>query len=98
MADKRDMILPAEESIMEVATKVLEETKRFQTNLPELMKEFEDSWVLYKDGRVIAAFQTEDEAFRAGLETFGLDGGHIVIRVEPMDPIPLTAGIMFGLA
>lgn len=83
---------------MEVAAKVLEETKRFQANLPELMKELEGRWVLYKDGRVTAVFQTEDEAFKAGLETFGLDGGHIVICVEPMDPIPLSAGIMFGLS
>jgi hypothetical protein len=83
---------------MEVAAKVLEETKRFQADLPELMKKFRDLWVLYKDGRVEASFQSEDEAFKAGLEAFGLDGGHIVIRVEPMEPVPLTAGIMFGLA
>ncbi len=82
----------------DVSARVLEETKRFQANLPVLMRELEGRWVLYKDGRVIDVFQTEDEAFKAGLEKFGLDGAHIVIRVEPMDPVPLTAGIMFGIS
>ena len=81
-----------------LASKVHEETLRFRAALPVLMEEHNGRWVVYLDGEVKSAHDTEDEAFGAGLEEFGLFGGHVVALVREQEPVPLTAGIAFGLA
>jgi hypothetical protein len=81
----------------DAATKVLEETRRFEVDLPTLMKTFPGKWVIYMDGNVQETHETEEEAYSSALKRFGLHAGYIIIRVEPILPVPLTAGIIFGM-
>jgi hypothetical protein len=78
------------------ATRVLEETKRFRDALPDLLRSCPGKWVVFRDGEVHSIHDTEDSAFRAGVEAFGLRGGQVIAQVKPQKPIPLTAGILFG--
>ncbi len=82
----------------DVADKVLQETLRFREALPELLKEHAGKWVVFKDDRVQSVHETEHEAYRAGLEKFGRDGGHVVAQVIEQRPAPITAGVLFHVA
>ena len=75
--------------------KVLEETKRFWAVLPELLEKMPGRWVLFKDGLVVADFATKKEARRAGLVTFGLDGGQVIAQVRPNIPVVISAGASY---
>jgi hypothetical protein len=81
-----------------VADRVLEETRRFRDALPELLNEHAGKWVVFKDGRVVSVHKDEDEAYRAGLEKFGREGGHVIAPVIPDVPAPITAGVLFNVA
>lgn len=81
-----------------VADKVLEETLRFREALPELLKAHAGKWVVFKDGQVQSVHEREEEAYRAGLEKFGWDGGHVIAPVIEQRPAPVTAGVLFHVA
>jgi len=83
---------------MTVHDQVLAEMKRFEESLDSLMGEYRDKWVVFKDGKVLDAHDTEEEAYKAGIEFLGRDGGHVVAQVTPMITVPITAGVLYGLA
>lgn len=74
---------------------VLKETKRFEEALPELMKSISGKWVVFKDGEVQSIHDDTDEAYRSGVEKFGLNGGFIVGLVEPSSQVPISASALF---
>lgn len=80
------------------ADKVLQETLRFRAALPELLKDHPGKWVVFKDGQVQSVHDKEVEAYRAGLEKFGRNGGHVIAPVVEQKPAPVTAGVMFNVA
>jgi len=80
------------------AERVLEETIRFRESLPELLKEYPGKWIVFKDGQVQSVHENEEEAYRAGLERFGREGGHVVAPVVEQPPVPFTAGVLFSVA
>jgi hypothetical protein len=78
---------------------VLDEVKRFRAALPQLLTRYRDRWVVWKDGRVQSDHATLDEAYRAGLRKYGPKSGMVVKQVcDDPGPVPVTAGILFGLA
>jgi len=50
---------------------LLEEKKRFLKLLPELRKEHEGKWVLFKGGEAKSFYDTKEEAYKNGLTLFG---------------------------
>ncbi len=80
-----------------VAGRVLQETLRFREALPALLVEHAGKWVVFKGGQVQSVHETEDEAYRAGLEKFGRDGGQVIALVIEQRPAPVTAGALFNL-
>jgi hypothetical protein len=80
----------------EIERRVLEETERFRAALPELIKHHPGRWVVFRDGAVVSDHATEDEAYRAAVVRFGVQGGFVVAPVAHVEPTPITAGVMFG--
>jgi len=78
--------------------RVLQETLRFRAALPDLLKTHPGKWVVFRDGEVKSVHETEEEAYKAGLEKFGRDGGQVVAPVVEQPPIPITAGVLFNVA
>ena len=76
---------------------ILDETIRFRERLPELLPEYSGRWVVFRDGEVQSVHDSEDDAYRAGLQRFGREGGYIVVRVAEEKPTPVSAGSVFGL-
>lgn len=87
--------MSAPSSIDAVAAMVLEETRRFEAALPDLMTRYEGRWVVFKDGAVVSDHDTEEEAFLSSLERFGLEGGQVIAQVKPIRPRVLTAAVLF---
>lgn len=81
-----------------VNQKVLQETLRFRESLPSLLEEHAGKWVVFRDGEVQSLHDTEEAAYRAGLEKFGREGGHVVAQVIEQPPLPVTAGVLFNVA
>jgi hypothetical protein len=77
--------------------KVHEEMQRFRAELPRLLTEMKGKWVVFRDGQVQSVHDTEEAAYSAGLSKFGREGGHVVAQVAEEHPIPLNAGVVFGL-
>lgn len=69
--------------------------RRFQEALPGLLEQHRGRWVVFRDGQVVSAHDTEEEAYRAGLEAFGRHGGHVVAQVAEQRVVPLTAAVSF---
>lgn len=82
---------------MTTRDRVLEEMGRFRAALPELQKQHAGKWVVFRGGRVESFHDTEDEAYRSGMQTFGREGGQVIAQVKSEDPRPLTAGVVFGI-
>lgn len=78
--------------------RVLAEMGRFHAALPDLLTTIPGKWVVFRGGLVHSVHDDEDSAYAAGIEAFGVDGGHVVAPVEEVHPIPVTARILFGLA
>ena len=81
-----------------VRNRVQQEMARFRESLAELLNTHAGLWVVFREGRVCSAHETEQSAFEAGLREFGPDGGHLVIRVEEERATPVTASVVFGVA
>lgn len=78
--------------------RVRQETLRFREALPELLKTHGGKWVVFRDGEVKSVHESEEEAYQAGLERFGRDGGQVVVQVVEEPPFPITAGVLFNVA
>lgn len=76
---------------------VFEEFKRFEAALPTLLRQqnLNGRWVLFRHGTVHEAFDSRASAYAAGIQRFGGQGGHVVARVAPLTPRPLTAAACF---
>jgi hypothetical protein len=55
----------------------------FKENLPELVKSYEDKYVVIKDEKLLAAYDTFDEAFDETIKTEDL--GTFIIQLCSMD-------------
>lgn len=58
----------------------LDQWDLFVAQQPELLKRFRGKWVLFRDG-IAVPFGNEDEAYEAGVKTYGLTGDFIVAQV-----------------
>jgi hypothetical protein len=79
----------------EIADRVLDETRRFYEALPRLADRYRDRWVVFRDGQVQSDHPSEQQAYEAGVQTYGPKGGFVVARVAEVTPIPLTAAVAF---
>jgi hypothetical protein len=75
--------------------RVLDETRRFEAMLPELLARIPGRWVVFRDGRVWSEHADGASAYRAAVERFGEDGAFVVAPVREARPIPMTAAIGF---
>lgn len=82
----------------DLAARILDETLKFQAKLPELLPTLRGQWVVFRDGEVKSAHPGADAAYAAAVEQFGVEGGYVVAPVVEVNPTPVTAGILFGLA
>ena len=82
----------------EVYRKVESEMQAFKEALPRLMKTLSGRWVVFLDGQVQSDHITQDEAYRAALERYGLGAGYVIACVEPIEAKPITARALFGIA
>jgi hypothetical protein len=57
----------------DVESRLLEESELFHAQLPELLKEHAGEIALFKDGRLLATFESFELAFDAGVDRFGLE-------------------------
>lgn len=83
---------------MDVNKIVVRESKKLREKMSSLLSDHEGEWVLFRDGRAIAFFPTEDQAYAAGLQHFGLEGGFVVDLIQrDRGPTPITASVSFGV-
>ena len=77
-----------------------EEQAAFDAQLDELLKEHRGQVALFKDGKPVEFFSAHTDAYRAGLERFGLGVVFVVAPIEPPAHMPISiawqAGVMFG--
>ena len=68
------------------------EWRRYEKALPRLLRsKHKGRWIVFKDGRVQSAHDTEDEALISMWNRFGMEGGIVVNRVEKIKIIHLFA-------
>jgi len=82
--------------VLPVRQRVLAEAARFRAKLPVLLPRYSEQWVVFRDDEVVSAHATEEEAYVAGLDRFGPDGGHVVAVVREPERVILSAAIAFG--
>jgi len=82
---------------MSVHEKVLEESRILFDQMEQLREKYGGRWVVFKDGKVQSDHSTEKDAFVAAVESYGLDGEFVVDLIEPKDPVPITASVLYGL-
>ncbi len=79
-------------------TTVKDQFDKFTGELPRLLQgRFAGRWVVYLNG-VQKDFDDSDTAYRWAVESYGLDAGYVVARVEETEPQWLTAALAYGLA
>jgi hypothetical protein len=84
---------------MDARERVFAEMAKFHEALPELLREHQGKWIVFKDGAVQSLHDDEDSAYWAGLKAFGAQGGQVIVLVEEEGaPVPLTASLMFAIA
>jgi len=74
-----------------------QELKYFEDHKDELLKHYENQFVLIKDNSLVGAFTTEAEAHQAGIQKFGNQPFLIkkVVKEEEITHIPaLTLGLL----
>lgn len=62
------------------------EQRAFDAQLDALVREHEGEFVHFESGKPAAFFGTYDEAYRAGLDRFGLDSTFFVSEVKRREP------------
>lgn len=80
---------------MTTADRVREEMRRFLASLPRLKPLYADRWVVFRDGEVASVHDSEEDAYRAGLATFGRQGGHVIAKVADQAAVPLSAAAVY---
>lgn len=80
-----------------IRERVMAEAARFRAKIPQLLEDYRDMWVVFRDGAVVSAHADEETAYVAGLRQFGPGGGHVVAVVREPEPVLLSAAIAFGL-
>ena len=83
--------------VLPIRQRVLAEAARFRAKLPALLPRYSEQWVVFRDGEVVSAHTSEEEAYVAGLDRFGLDGGHVVAVVREPESVVLSAACLLGL-
>jgi hypothetical protein len=77
---------------------VVKENELLQAALPDLLKTLSGRWVVFKHGKVQSDYATEEEAYKAALAAYGLEGGFVVAVIEaPKGPRYISAMAAFGL-
>jgi len=71
---------------------ISEEKADFREQLTELLKEYRDKWVIFKDGKVIEAFDDKEVAYAKALDLFGLDEPFLIeiVQVEKLQPLSFS--------
>ena len=82
---------------MDARERVFAEAKRFRTALPSLLPTHGGRWIVFRDGQVASVHASQEEAYVAGLERFGLYGGHVVAEVRESEIIYVSAAAALGL-
>lgn len=80
-----------------ILARVAQESDRFRAEIPKLLAEYGGKWVVFRDGVVDSVHPDEESAYLAGLQRFGIGGGHVVEVVREPEPILLSAAVAFGL-
>jgi hypothetical protein len=80
----------------DIAARVLAESLELRRQMPVLLKRIRGKWIVFRDGKVQSQHRTEDAALRAALKAYGVHGGFVIARVEPIEPRPITAGASFA--
>ena len=83
---------------MTTADRVREEMGRFREALPRLLSELEGRWVVFRDGEVVSVHDDEEQAYIAGMERFGPDGGQVIALVVPERVVPVSAAVLYQRA
>lgn len=77
-----------------------QEQAAFERLLPEILPEHEGEFVVMHNEEPVGYFTSYNEAYRAGLNRFGLDEVFFVSEVVERDEGPVSiswyAGVMFG--
>lgn len=75
------------------------EQDAFNRQLPDMLSEHQGKFALFHGGKPVAFFPLYDEAYRAGLDQFGIDGTFLVSEVKEREPQVTSyaweAGVMF---
>ena len=82
----------------DVRETVKEQTRLFMGSLPSLLVAHRGKWVVFREGAVQSEHNTQNDAFKAAVAKFGLNGGFVVAEVRESIATPVTAGVIFGLA
>lgn len=80
-----------------ILARVAKESERFRAEIPQLLAQYGGKWVVFRDGTVVSVHPDEESAYLAGLQRFGLGGGHVVAVVREPEPVLLSAAVAFGL-
>jgi hypothetical protein len=80
-------------------SRIEREQSAFDSQLDEMIRSHEGEFVVFKDQKPFAFFPTYEEAYRAGLEQFGIDDVFFVSEVKRRVPqttsMAWEAGVMF---
>ena len=68
----------------------------YKTNKEKLVKEHRGSFVLIKGAKTIGFFETEKEAYKAGLEHFG-NQPFLIQKVTSKEEITRTPALTLGI-
>jgi hypothetical protein len=75
------------------------EQDAFNRRLTEMLEEHDGEFVLFRDEEPVAFFATYDQAYRAGLDRFGVDQTFLVSEVKRREAqttsVAWEAGVMF---
>ena len=80
----------------DIRQKVREEYDRFLNALPSLIQTHAGKWVVFLDGKMEGAFETEKQALDDAVQRFGPRRGFVVAPVIPVETIPVTAGVLYS--
>jgi hypothetical protein len=76
---------------------IADEQEAFNSMLDELLLEHAGHFVVFKGGKPVAFFPTLEDAHKAALSQFGLDGNFLVAEVRKYLPLATTRFIYDGI-